>query len=132
MFIFEINHTKSAKIFVVMINSLSFLGQKVNVVIDRPLGSKHPKHGFTYEVNYGYIPNTKSPDGEEQDVYVLGIDKPIDKIIGVCIAVIHRTNDNDDKLVVTQNGEDFSDEEIEKLVEFQEKYFKHVILRKSF
>jgi len=46
--------------------------------------------------------------------------------------VIHRTNDNDDKLVVTQNGEDFSDEEIEKLVEFQEKYFKHVILRKSF
>ena len=122
-----------------MVNSLSFLGQKVNVVIDRPLGSKHPQHGFTYEVNYGYIPNTKSPDGEEQDVYVLGIDKPISKIIGVCIAVIHRTNDNDDKLVVTPNGEDFSDEEIskawptslvEKLVEFQEKYFKHVILRK--
>ena len=122
-----------------MINSLGFLGQKVNVVIDRPLGSKHPKHGFIYEVNYGYIPNTKSLDGEEQDVYVLGIDKPSDKIIGVCIAVIHRTNDNDDKLVVTPNGEDFSDEEIskawptslvEKIVEFQEKYFKHVILRK--
>ena len=127
-----------------MINSLGFLGQKVNVVIDRPLGSKHPQHGFTYEVNYGYIPNTKSPDGEEQDVYVLGIGKAVDKIIGVCIAVIHRTNDNDDKLnddklVVTPNGEDFSDEEIskawptslvEKLVEFQEKYFKHVILRK--
>ena len=114
-----------------MINSLGFLGQKVNVIIDRPLGSKHPKHGFTYEVNYGYIPNTKSPDGEEQDVCVLGIDKPIDKIIGICIAVIHRTNDNDDKLVVTPKGEDFSDEEIEKLVKFQEKYFKHVILRKS-
>ena len=123
-----------------MINSIGFLGQKVNVVIDRPLGSKHPKHGFIYEVNYGYIPNTKSADGEEQDVYVLGIDKPINKITGVCIAVIHRTNDNDDKLVVTPNGEDFSDEEIskawptslvEKLVEFQEKWFKHVILRKS-
>ena len=122
-----------------MVNSLSFLGQKVNVVIDRPLGSKHPQHGFIYEVNYGYIPNTKSPDGEEQDLYVLGIDKPSDKIIGVCIAVIHRTNDNDDKLVVTSDGKDFSDEEIskawptslvEKLVEFQEKYFKHVILRK--
>ncbi len=122
-----------------MVNSLSFLGQKVNVVIDRPLGSKHPQHGFIYEVNYGYIPNTKSPDGEEQDVYVLGIDKPSDKIIGVCIAVIHRTNDNDDKLVVTSDGKDFSDEEIskawptslvEKIVEFQEKYFKHVILRK--
>ena len=58
-----------------MVNSLGFLGQKVNVVIDRPLGSKHPKHGFIYEVNYGYIPNTKSSDGEEQDVYVLGTDK---------------------------------------------------------
>ena len=123
-----------------MVNSLSFLGQKVNVVIDRPLGSKHPQHGFIYEVNYGYIPNTKSPDGEEQDVYVLGIGKAVDKIIGVCIAVIHRTNDNDDKLVVTSDGKDFSDEEIskawptslvEKIVEFQEKNFKHVILRKS-
>ena len=114
-----------------MVNSLGFLGQKVNVVIDRPLGSKHPKYGFTYEVNYGYLPNTKSPDGEEQDVYVLGINSPIEKIIGVCIAVIHRTNDNDDKLVVTPNGEDFSDEEVEKLVKFQEKYFKHVILRNS-
>lgn len=110
-------------------NTIGYLGQKVNVVMDRPLGSKHPKHGFIYEVNYGYVPNTKSPDGEELDAYVLGVDTPIDKIMGVCIAVIHRTNDNDDKLVVTPNGEDFSDKEIEKLVEFQEKWFKHIILR---
>lgn len=114
-----------------MINSLSFLGQKVNVVIDRPLGSKHPKHDFIYEVNYGYIPNTKSPDGEEIDAYILGIDKPINEITGICIAVIRRIDDNDDKLVVTPNGEDFSDKEIEKLVEFQEKWFKHIILRKK-
>jgi len=107
----------------------NYLGQKVNVVIDRPLGSKHPKHGFIYKVNYGYIPNTKSPDGEELDAYILGIDKPIDKVTGICIAVIHRTNDNDDKLVVTPDGEDFSDKEIEKFVEFQEKWFKHIILR---
>src|SRR3989339_1625110 len=113
-----------------MINSLGFLGQKVNVIIDRPLGSKHPKHGFIYEVNYGYVPDTKSKDGEEIDVYVLGVNKAIEKTTGVCIAVIRRTNDDDDKLVVTPNGENFSDEEIEKLVEFQEKYFKHVILRK--
>ena len=43
-----------------MINSPTFIGQKVNVIVDRPLGSKHPNHGFIYEVNYGYIPNTKS------------------------------------------------------------------------
>ena len=112
-------------------NTTIYLGQKVNVVIDRPLGSKHPKHGFIYEVNYGYIPNTKSPDGEELDVYVLGINKPIDKTTGICIAVIHRIDDNDDKIVVTSNGEDFSNKEIERLVEFQEKWFKHIILRKN-
>lgn len=112
-------------------NITSYLDQKVNVIIDRPLGSKHPKYGFTYEVNYGYIPNTKSPDGEELDVYVLGADKPIDKITGICIAVIHRTNDNDDKLIITPNGEDFSDKKIEEFIEFQEKWFKHIILRKK-
>jgi inorganic pyrophosphatase len=112
-----------------MTNSLTFIGQKVNVVIDRPLGSKHPKHDFTYEVNYGYIPNTKSADGEELDAYVLGVDEPITKTRGVCIAVIRRTDDVDDKLIVTQDGNDFSDAEIEKLTEFQEKWFKHVVLR---
>lgn len=95
----------------------------------RPLGSKHPKHSFTYEVNYGYIPNTKSADGEELDAYVLGVDKPLTEIKGICIAVIRRIDDDDDKLIVTPNGEDFSDAEIKKLTEFQEKWFKHVILR---
>ena len=114
-----------------MTNSLNLIGQEVNVVIDRSLGSKHPKHGFIYEVNYGYIPNTESADGEELDAYVLGIDKPITKTRGVCIAVIRRTDDDDDKLIVTQEGKDFSDSEIEKLTEFQEKWFKHVILRKK-
>ncbi|PIP57659.1 inorganic pyrophosphatase [Candidatus Woesebacteria bacterium CG22_combo_CG10-13_8_21_14_all_39_10] len=112
-----------------MSNAKDFLGKKVEVVIDRPLGSKHPKHGFTYEVNYGYIPDTKSPDGEELDAYYLGIDKPIEKSNGVCIAVIHRTDDDDDKLVVVPEGVDIDNEKIEKLVEFQEKWFKHKIYR---
>ena len=122
-----------------MINSLTFIGQKVNVVIDRPLGSKHPKHGFIYEVNYGYIPNTKSADGEELDAYVLGLDQPITEVDGVCIAVIHRTDDDDDKLIVVpDNGLSFEEISkawptslVEKLTEFQEKWFKHVILRKK-
>ena len=110
-------------------NITNYLGKKINIVIDRPLGSKHPKHGFIYEVNYGYIPNTKAPDGEEIDAYILGINKPLEKINGICIAIIHRTDDKDDKLVVTPNGENFSNEEIEKLVDFQEKWFKHIIIR---
>lgn len=113
----------------------------MEVIIDRPMGSKHPKHGFIYEVNYGHVPNTKSPDGEGLDAYFLGIDKqslvsqspgkPVEKAKGVCIAVIHRTDDEDDKLVVVPREKDFSNEEIEKLVEFQEKYFKHEIIKHS-
>lgn len=57
--------------------SKPYLGKEVEVVIDRPLGGKHPKWGFVYPVNYGYIENTKAPDGEEIDVYVLGIIKPV-------------------------------------------------------
>lgn len=110
-------------------NVLDFLNKEVELIIDRPLGSKHPKHGYTYEVNYGYVPNTKASDGEEIDAYVLGLDKPVNIISGICIAIVHRMEEEDDKLVVTTKGEEFSDKEIEKLVNFQEKWFKHKILR---
>lgn len=112
-------------------NIRNYLGQKVDVVIDRPLGSKHPKHGFTYEVNYGHLPGTKAPDGEEIDAYVLGVEKPLNIFSGVCIAIIHRTNNEDDKLIIVEQGWNPSDVEIEKSIEFQEKWFKHVIFRKK-
>lgn len=111
------------------VNARDFLGKLVRVQMDRPLGSKHPKHGFTYEVNYGFIPNTISGDGEELDAYVLGPDYPIQDFLGRCIAIIHRTNDNDDKLVVVPDGFDFPDEHIEQQTAFQEQWFKHTIIR---
>lgn len=114
-----------------MQNTSNYLGQTVSVVMDRPLGSKHPKHGFIYPVNYGYIPNTISGDGEELDAYVLGVQEPINKFTGKCIAIIHRTDDNDDKLIIVPEGMDFSNEEIEKEVAFQEKWFHHIIIRKE-
>ena len=107
-----------------------YLNKIVEVKMDRPMGSKHPKKGFIYPVNYGYIPNTISGDGEELDCYVLGVFEPIEKFRGKCIAIIHRTNDNDDKLVVVPEGVNYSDDAIEALVEFQEKYFEHVIIRR--
>ena len=106
-----------------------YIGQKVNVLIDRPLGSKHPKHGFVYEVNYGYIPNTISGDGEELDAYILGINEPLQSFRGICIAIIHRTNDDDDKLIIVPEGVSLSNEEIEKQTLFQEKWFEHQIIR---
>lgn len=112
-------------------NAKDFLGKKVEVIIDRPLGSKHPKHGFKYEVNYGYISNTISPDGEELDAYYIGINEPLKKASGICIAIIHRTNDNDDKLIVVPEGTELTDKEIEKLTNFQEQWFEHKIISKA-
>ena len=111
--------------------SKSFLGKKVKVVMDRPMGSKHPKHSFIYPVNYGYIPNTTSGDGEELDAYVLGEHKPLDEFEGVVVAIIHRIDDDDDKLIVAPENTDFTTAEIEKLTNFQEKWFKHIIIRQT-
>lgn len=111
------------------VNARDFLGKLVRVHMDRPLGSKHPKHGFTYEVNYGFIPDTISGDGEELDAYVLGPDYPLKDFLGRCIAIIHRTNDNDDKLIVVPDGFDFPDEYIEQKTAFQEQWFEHTIIR---
>ena len=112
-------------------NSTDYLNKIVKVKIDRPLGSKHPKYDFIYPVNYGFIPNTVSGDGEELDCYVLGVFEPLEEFEGRCIAVIHRTNDDDDKLIIVPDGEIYSDEQIEDFVEFQEKYFEYEIIRRK-
>lgn len=106
-----------------------YINKIVKVKIDRPFGTKHPKHGFIYPINYGYIPNTISEDGEELDCYVFGVFEPLLEFEGKCIAIIHRTNDNDDKLIIVPKEKEYSDDAIEALVEFQERYFKHIIIR---
>ena len=49
--------------------------------------------------------------------------------MGKCIAIIHRTNDNDDKLIIVPEDKDYNNDQIEALVEFQESYFEHIIWR---
>ena len=110
-------------------NNLEYLNKTLEIKIDRPMGNKHPKHGFIYPVNYGYVPNTVSGDGEELDAYVLGIYEPLGTFTGKCIAIIHRTNDNDDKLIIVPKNKTFTNEEIKVLTDFQEQYFKSTILR---
>ena len=109
--------------------SKDYLGEIIKIKIDRPFGSKHPKHGFIYPVNYGYVPDTTSEDGEELDAYLLGVFKPVEEFTGKCIAIIHRTNDNDDKLVIVPEDKDYSDDAINALIEFQEQFFEHEIIR---
>lgn len=109
--------------------SKKFLNQKVKVKMDRPLGAKHPKHGWEYLLNYWFVPETLAPDGEEVDAYILGVNEPLDEFEGICIAIIHRTNNDDDKLIVVSEGQEFSDEQIKALTDFQEKFFESIIVR---
>jgi inorganic pyrophosphatase len=112
------------------VNSKDFLNKIVTVKMDRPIGAHHPKRDFIYPINYGFIPNTISGDGEELDAYVIGPIEPLDEFVGRCCAIIHRTNDDDDKLIVVPpKGKDIDDATIEKITEFQEKYYTHIIIR---
>jgi len=110
-------------------NDLDYIGKLVHIKIDRPFGSKHPKHGFIYPVNYGYVPNTISGDGEELDCYLLGVFEPVDEYDGKCIAIIKRLDDDDNKLIIVPEGKEYTDSQIDALVEFQEQFFKHIIVR---
>lgn len=106
--------------------SLAHLGKPVRVTIDRPLGSRHPRHGFLYPINYGFIAGTTSGDGEELDAYVVGVAEPLATFQGTCIAVIRRLEEDDDKLVVAPDGTRCGLEEIRRATEFQEQYFTSV------
>ena len=110
-------------------NARFFIDKTVHVRIDRPLGSRHPEHGILYTVNYGFVPGVPGLDGEELDAYVLGVDEPVECFTGRCIAVIQRSDDADDKLVIVPEGEDFTDEQIRVLTAFQEQFFESSITR---
>ncbi len=104
------------------------LGNIVKVVVDRPLGSYHPKHkDIYYPVNYGFVEGIIAPDGEEQDAYILGVDVPVKEFVGKIIAIIHRADDVEEKWVVAPESVSFTKAEIMEQIEFQEKYFKSQI-----
>ena len=111
-------------------NFKDYLGKRVHIVVDRPMASRHPNYGFVYPINYGYIPNTVSGDGEELDAYIVGVFDALTEFNGECIALIHRFNDDDDKLVVAPIGKTYTKEQIEALVEFQERFFEYEIIQK--
>ncbi|MEG2396827.1 MAG: inorganic diphosphatase [Oscillospiraceae bacterium] len=103
----------------------SYLGKIVEVKIDRPIGYVHKKekYSLTYPINYGYIPDVIGGDGEELDVYVLGVDHPVETFTGKIVGIIHRENDVEDKLVAAPEDMIFYQNEIAKAVNFQEQYY---------
>ena len=108
---------------------MSVIGKIVTVTVDRPLGSFHPEYpDMYYPVNYGYVKGIIAPDGDEQDVYILGVDKPVDSFTGRVIAVIRRSDDVEEKWVTCPDGVSFSSEEIAEMVRFQERFFDSEVI----
>ena len=108
----------------------SYLGKTVDIEIDRPIGYVHHKGEKTlvYPINYGYIPNVLGGDGEELDVFLLGVDTPVECFTGRIIGIVYRADDVEDKLVMAPIGMTFSATEIAQAVRFQERYY-HTTIR---
>ena len=103
----------------------SYLGKTVKIGIDRPIGYLHVKEKYTieYKINYGYIPGVLGGDGEELDVYLLGVDYPVEEFTARVIGIAHRRDDVEDKLVAVPDGVTLNAEEIYEQIKFQEKYY---------
>ncbi len=102
-----------------------YLGKTVTLKIDRPIGYVHQKekYSLTYPINYGYLPGVIGGDGEELDVYLLGVSQPVEEYTARVIGVVHRQDDAEDKLVAAPDGMFFSRNEIAQAVHFQEQYY---------
>lgn len=103
----------------------SFLGKNVNIKIDRPIGYVHKKKNYDliYPINYGYIPDVLGGDGEELDVYLLGVSEPVEEYKCWIIGIVYRRNDVEDKLIAAPEGKIFYQNEIAEAIHFQEKYY---------
>ncbi len=104
----------------------SYLGKTVDIKIDRPIGYVHKKEKYTltYPINYGYIPGVLGGDGEELDVYLLGVDKPVSKYCAKIIGIVHRENDVEDKLIAAPENMIFNQAQIAEAIHFQEQYYE--------
>ena len=106
-----------------------YLGKPVTVEIDRPIGCHHVTKGIHlhYTVNYGFLPGVIGGDGEEQDVYILGVTEPLKTFSGRIIGVVRRKDDNEDKFVAAPVGMSFTAAQILKEINFVEKYFDSTV-----
>ncbi len=107
----------------------SYLGKTVNIQIDRPIGYVHQKENYslTYPINYGYIPGVLGGDGEELDVYLLGVNQPVTEYRAKIIGIAHRENDVEDKLIAVPLDMVFYQNQMAEAIHFQEQYYQTTI-----
>ena len=107
----------------------SYLGETIGIKIDHPIGYVHKKENYnlTYPINYGYIPGVIGGDGEELDVYLLGVNEPVTEYKAKIIGIAHREDDVEDKLIAAPVELNFTKEEIEQVIYFQEQYYKTTV-----
>ena len=108
----------------------AYLGKTVRIVVDRPVGYVHKKEKYTlvYPINYGYVPGVLGGDGEELDVYLLGVPEPVTEYEAKVIGAVCREDDVEDKLIAAPEGAVFTPEEMAAAVEFQEKYYRTAVV----
>ena len=85
--------------------ALDELVKDCEIVIDRPRGTAHPRYpDFIYQVDYGYLKNTSSMDGEGIDVW-LGTagDRYVDAIV-VTVDLLKR--DSEIKVLISCTEEE--------------------------
>lgn len=80
-------------------NLLDRLVSTSEIVIDRPKGSRHPRFpDLIYHVDYGYLKDTTSSDGDGIDVWV-GSDESKDIDAVICIVDILK-RDSEIKILI--------------------------------
>ncbi len=78
---------------------LQTLVNESKIIIDRPKGTNHPKYpDLIYEVDYGYLENTSSMDGQGIDVFV-GTDSG-QKVNGIAVTVDLNKKDSEIKILI--------------------------------
>lgn len=94
--------------------TLDKLVDSSEIVIDRPRGTVHPRfRDFIYRVDYGYLKNTKSMDGEGIDVWVGTGEKRVDAIMCTVdlvnmdseIKILVGCNDEEKKIIYKTHNE---------------------------
>jgi len=107
-------------------NAIDTLMSSGKIVIDRPKGSTHPRFPhIKYDVDYGYIENTTSMDGNGIDVWRGSL--PNDKVDAIICTVDLMKKDSEIKLLIG-----CTEEEINLVYEFHNstKFMKGILIRR--